>query len=356
MRQAVVHEWLSARTGSELVFEQLAQALPDADLYALTVEPGVFEDDHGRPVTPTFLNGSPMRRNRALQLALMPMAWRRLARKRDYDLVVTSSHCFSRHFTDGMACTHLSYVHAPMRYAWSSHIDERGQKIPAFARRSLQRSDRRTVASVTSFAANSNAVRERIQEYYERDAVVIHPPVDVSYFSSVEPERGEYVVAASRWIPYKRLDLAIRAAARADVPIKVLGSGPEEERLRAIAREEHPHGVEFVVQPARDKLREVIAGSRAMIFPADEDFGIIAVEAQAAGVPVVGLARGGSLDTVVDGVTGVLAADQTVEAVADALVACLAADIGSTACRAHAERFSVDAFHDSIASWIASEA
>lgn len=354
---AVVHEWLSARAGSEILFEQLASPFPRAHVFALTRDDSVDFDFSDRFVSTSLLDQiSLFRNNRALSLALMPAAWKAM-RRDGYDVVITSSHAFAREFfkpeIDGVHC---NYVHAPMRYAWNPGLDQRGDvagPIGSAARQWLRRRDIQSVTHVDSFAANSTEVADRIREFYDRDAIVIPPPVDVSFFEQAQASTGDYLMAASRWIPYKRLDLAIEVAARLDIPIKIAGSGPQEAALRALADRIHPNGVEFIVQPERPQFRELMANAAAFLFPPHEDFGIIAVEVQAAGTPVVALRAGGALDTVRDNKTGTLADVQTVESFAEATQRCLDLQLSATACREHAQQFSAEHFRRKVEGWVA---
>jgi glycosyltransferase involved in cell wall biosynthesis len=219
--------------------------------------------------------------------------------------------------------------------------------------------DRRSVKWVDHFAAISTAVQERIGRYYEREACVIHPPVDTSFYTPVhsddvseEPSGlpgGPFVLTCSRFIPYKRLDLAIRAADRVGLPIVVAGHGPGEAALRHVA-EQVRVPVIFEVSPSNERLRTLYRMASTFAFPALEDFGIVAVEAQACGTPVVGIAAGGSLDTIADGVSGVLAANQDEVALADALSRSLSLD--PQACVDHASNFSHSEFGRRIQAWV----
>ncbi|NNE72635.1 MAG: glycosyltransferase, partial [Acidimicrobiales bacterium] len=352
---AVAHEWITQRAGSEKTFEQLAAVLPHAELYALTHTDGVEIETGGRPIQTSSLDRNPLLKNRrALALPFMPAAWRNISRDH-YDLVVTSSHACAKGFRPGRDALHLSYVHAPMRYAWDREIDGRigGSIDPlAPARSVLRHWDKGSTKWVDSFAANSTAVADRIKRYYGREARVIAPPVDVDYFSAAsETERG-HLLAFSRFIPYKRIDLAVQVAADLGEPLVIAGSGPMEKELRGLADEIAPGLVTFVISPSQAELRTLYAGARALIFPAYEDFGIIPIEAQAAGCPVVGLARGGSVDTVADGSTGLLVEDQTLEAFSAGTAALLEDPIDADRCRDHAAGFSSQRFRSEIGNWI----
>lgn len=352
---AAVHEWFTKRAGSEILFEQMAKALPNAELFALTAnDPAQFDFD-GRTLTTTALQRlGPLSERRGLTLPTMPSAWNAMDPS-PFDVIVSSTHAFGREFARGHTGIHCNYVHAPMRYAWTPELDGRGDRagpLGALARHHLRRIDLRSVEWVDSFAANSRAVANRINDFYGRDATVIHPPVDVDGFMRAERNPQGYLLAASRWIPYKRMDLCIEAAARLGLPLVIAGSGPEEKNLRHLAAKAHPGGVTFVIQPPDEMLKRLLSGAEAFLFPAHEDFGIVAVEAQAAGCPVVGLAAGGSLDTVVDGETGRLSPTQEVDDYASAVSECLTTQPLQEDCRRHAQSFGRPRFRREIREWV----
>lgn len=351
---AVVHEWIQSRAGSEKTFEQLAQALPGSDLFALTHAKGVELDVDG-PIATTMLQRSTwLAEHRSAALPLMPLAWNRVT-KRSYDLVLTSSHAFSRYFPIGDA-VHLSYVHSPLRYAWLPDVDGRGSgRLLSGPRAVLRKIDRRTVDRVTEFAANSRVVAQRIEDFYSREAVVIPPPVDTDYFHRVEAppvvDVSEFVLGMSRWIPYKRLDLVIRTADRLGMPCVIAGSGPDADRLAAVA-DEVSVPVTFVHSPTDAELRALYTQASLVVFPAEEDFGIVPVEAQACGTPVVALGRGGTLDSIVDGTTGVFAETQTVDDFAAAALRARELTTTIEEFRAHTDQFSTASFRSNIRAWV----
>jgi len=359
-RIALAHEWLHARAGSEKVFEALAAIFPDADLYALTDTLGDALATQGRPVTTTFLARTPvLRHRRDLALPLMPLAWRTVT-SRGYDLVVTSSHACAKGFRPGREALHLCYCYTPMRYVWDPNDRRRGvHRLAGLGPRAvLRRWDRRSAGWVDSFAAISTAVQERIQRYYGRASTVIHPPVDTRFYTPAPDgpaadgvPAGPFVLACSRFIPYKRLDLAILAAADIGVPVVIAGSGPDETALRrAAAGAGVP--VTFEISPSDARLRDLYRGAAAFVFPALEDFGIVAVEAQACGTPVVALNHGGARDTVVDGVTGALVDAQDVAAFAKGLGRALELN-DPAACVERAAAFSPEAFEGKVRAWVA---
>jgi glycosyltransferase involved in cell wall biosynthesis len=355
VRIALAHEWLAARAGSEKTFEAMAGALPDADLYALTREPGVEFDFGGREVTTTFLDRfKATRHRRELTLPLMPLAWRWIDLRGSYDKVITSSHACVKAFPPARDALHYCYCHAPLRYAWDPAIDDRAPAVryalrPALA--ALRKWDLRSAGDVDHFAANSSAVRDRIARLYGRESRVIHPPVDTEWYTPGPGSDREGVLAVSRFIPYKRIDLAIEACAKAGIGLTVAGSGPGEANLRRLAAHS-ASDVNFEIAPSDERLRELYRSSLAVVFPANEDFGIVPVEAQACGTPVVALDVGGARDTVVDGETGYRIGDASVDLMAEAIAAVAEGRMEQAACRRNAERFSTARFVTELVEWI----
>lgn len=351
---ALCHEWLAARHGSEKTFEAMAGALPTADVYGLTWDPASGLDFGGRPVATTFLDRlRPLRGRRAVQLPLMPLAWRYASRRR-YDLVVTSSHACAKGFRPAREALHLCYCYTPMRYLWLSSIDTRRRRSPVTVPfEHLMRSwDRASVAWVDEFAAISTAVQARIEDLYDRPATVIHPPVDTDHYTPGDGGgAGGYALAVSRMVPYKRLDLAIGACHRIGHPLVVAGAGPAEAELRALAAGLGAD-VRFVVDPNDHRLRDLYRAADVLVFAAEEDFGIVPVEAQACGTPVVALNRGGTLDTVVRGTTGVLVDELDVDDFAAGIEEVLGRGFRASDCRANAERFSAARFENEFLDWV----
>lgn len=352
-RVAVVHEWVASRAGSEKVFESIAQLLPHADLYALTAAPDVELHVGNRTVHTTWLDRFDLtRRRRDLTLPVMPLAWQGL--RGTYDVVISSSHAFARVFPPARSARHFSYVHTPARYLWTPQID--GRHPPRGTGplvRLLKAIDRGTVHTTQHLAANSTETAGRVRQFYGRDAAVIPPPVDLDRLSLPAPGTSRSgLLSFGRWIPYKRVDLAIRAAHLANEPLTIAGSGPEEDALRRLV---HAVGanVRFERAPSDDRVATLLHTHRALLFPGREDFGIVPVEAAASGLPTIAYGAGGALDTVIGGVNGWLVHEQSPEAFADTIVASRADDLDRGTMRRHARRFDAAAFRRAIRNWLA---
>ncbi|GAB3801994.1 glycosyltransferase [Micromonospora zhanjiangensis] len=349
---ALVHEWFSATGGSENVFLAMHELVPHARGFVLWREP---DAGRGEQYQQSWLARTPLRRSKALALPVMPLAWRSLTRQ-PFDVVISSSHAFAHLVRTGPAAhtRYLSYVHSPARYLWSPDFDGRGANpLLAAPRRALRAVDVRLSRHVHSYAANSVEVRSRIRRFWGRDARVIHPPVDVEYFTdapaAVRDQERRYLLGVGRWVAYKNFDLMVEIAEAAGEPLVIAGSGPQETALRrAAGRASVP--VAFEPRPSRERLRELYWGASALLYPAHEDFGIIPVEAQACGTPVLGLRRGGLLETVVEGRTGFLLDDTDPASYARAVRRLGELDRPGTV--AHAATFSTEVFRDAMTRWV----
>jgi glycosyltransferase involved in cell wall biosynthesis len=348
---ALVHEWFSATGGSEAVFLRIAGLLPEAERFVLWRERNAF----GADLRESWMARTPLRRSKALALPLMPVAWRTLSRQH-FDVVISSSHAFAHTVKLGSPerTRYLSYVHSPARYVWSPIVDGRGSARGLGGPRwILQNVDRRLSRHVHAYAANSAEVRQRIRTYWKRDAEVIHPPVDTEYFADAPLDQRDqprdYLLGIGRWIAYKRFDMMIAIAEQSGVPLIIAGSGPDEVRLRrAAAKVSVP--VTFEIRPSTERLRELYWGAKALLFPGLEDFGIVPVEAQACGTPVIGLNRGGLLETVIDGETGYLVDGTTAGPYVDAIER--VDKLSRATIGVHAAQFSAPSFDRRMAEWI----
>jgi glycosyltransferase involved in cell wall biosynthesis len=358
----IVHEWLEPHGGAENVIQELRFAFPDAALRVLwNDDPARFPPSDTRE---TWLARTPLRRHKALAIPAMLAAWRQLP-DRDVDWVLASSHLFAHHarLRHQRGVRKLAYVYTPARYIWEPELDARGSsRVARTAAKPLRRIDRRRAQEVDEIVAISAFVRQRIRTAWGRDAAVIYPPVDVDAYLAdpapalTEPERvlldalpDEFLLGASRWVRYKRLDLVIETAAETGLPVVIAGSGPEGDALRALARE---RGVaaHFLDRPSRPLLSALYRRAVAYVFPGIEDFGIMPVEAMAAGTPVIGRAVGGVSETVQNGVTGILVDDFEPESVRAAVSA--AREVDPADCRARAAAFSPSGFSSAMREWI----
>ena len=360
MKTAIVHEWLSTYAGSERVLEQLLEIYPHADLFAVvdTLPDSEREFLRGRLPTTSFIQRLPFARTKfRAYLPLMPLAMEQLDLS-GYDLVISSNHAVAKGVITGPGQLHVSYMHSPMRWAWDlqhQYLAEsgltrglKGALLGPLVRgllHYLRGWDQRSSAGVDRFVANSQFIARRIRKAYRRDAEVIHPPVDIERFA-LRHAKEDFYLSASRMVPYKRVPLIVEAfAAMPDKRLVVIGDGPEYERVR---RDLPPNVTLLGFQPAA-QLVDWMQRARALVFAAEEDFGIAPVEAQACGTPVIAYGRGGSLETVRDrgpAPTGLFFMEQTASAIQDAVLRFEATSesFGPDACRAHAEGFSAPIF------------
>src|SRR5262245_40375538 len=314
--------------GGERCLEVFCEVFPDADLFSLLHVPGsVSAPIEGRRVVPSFVQRLPAVATRyRYYLPLFPSAVEAFD-LRGYDLVLSSSHCVAKGARPPAGAPHVSYCFTPMRYVWDLYDDYFGSGagflartvMPPVAAR-LRRWDRAASARVDRFVAISRHVAARIDRCYGRTADVVHPPVDVDRFEPAHGDDDGFYLIVSALAPYKRLDLAIQAAARLGRRLLIVGWGPEERRLRALAGP----GVEFLGRRSDPEVAELYRRCRAVLFPGVEDFGIVPLEAMAAGRPVIAFGAGGALETVIPPggerpPTGLFFDAQTVDALAEAM-------------------------------------
>ncbi len=356
MRVALVHDWLTGRRGGERVLEQLALLFPDADCYTLVHVPGsTFEAIERLRIHTSPLSDLPGARDHYRKLLpAMPWAIERFA-PLDADLVVSTSHAVAKGIRTTPDTPHVCYCFTPMRYVWDQAEAYLGRGVrralAAPLAAWLRRWDARTSTPdrVTRFVAISRCVADRIGRHYDREADVLYPGVDTERIRPSGAPPGDFHLLVGGFVPYKREDVAIEAFARMGRPLVVVGDGPTRARLEAGA----PDHVRFTGRVSDAELADLYARCRALVYPQDEDFGIIAVEAQAAGRPVVAFARGGATETVVPlddargrAPTGVWFEEQTPQALAAAVELLEARPLAfdPDAIRTHAETFSNERF------------
>lgn len=364
MSGVLVHEWLSERGGSENVVVELSRVFPDAPIIALWDDaPQRFAA--GR-VRETWLSKTPLRNHKSLALPLMPTTWRHLGSS-DAEWMLCSSHLFAHHARLTGAQEDIRkyvYAHTPARYIWTPELDARGAGFVArTVSKPLQVLDRRRAQEAHAVAANSEYVARRIENTWNRDSTVIYPPVRVSSFAHDDAEghlSGEeevalaalpetFLLGASRFVPYKRLDVAIDAGIATGIPVVIAGDGPDGPRLRNLA-DRSPGLVTFIENPSQALLRALYRRAMVFVFAAIEDFGIMPVEAMAAGTPVIANAIGGAAESVLHGITGALLESFDPASLRNAVE--LAAGSRPEDCSARAWEFDVSVFDAKISSWV----
>jgi glycosyltransferase involved in cell wall biosynthesis len=358
---ALVHDYLLVRRGAERTFEAIAECWPEAPIYTLLYDPegseGRFE---GRDIRTSHLQrlGTSQANFRRLLPAFPAAA--RLLPVQGHQIVISSSSAFAHAVRPGPGARHVCYCHSPFRYAWFEQ--ERAlEEVPPAARSVLaatlagiRAADRGAARGVTSYLANSEITRDRILSYWGRESDVVHPPVEVERFGPATTARpggrNRSLLVVCELVAHKRVEVALEAAALAGLPITVVGDGPERGRLEA--RYAASGVAEFAGRIDDAELDRLYAASLALVLPNTEEFGIAAVEAQAAGRPVIAAAAGGALETVVDGETGILVAPGDVESLAQALAETDFDGFDPTRIAAHAQRFSRERFKRRLTQWV----
>ena len=408
MQLAIVHDWLNQMGGAEAVLETLVEMFPRAPIYtSIYWRKGMPARYQGWDIRTTWLDHAPgIHRHQQPYLALYPRAWSSLNLSK-YDLILSNKSGFCHgvrtnsgvrtddgvrtnsgvrtdsgvhpndgSYTDSGVCTdnrslrrnsrgirqngpsksalHVCYCLAPTRYVWNFDDYARSEGLARLPRCALKplgalmrRWDFAAAQRVDHFIAISHEIQARIAKHYQRESVVIYPPVDLQRYRP-QPQPGDYFLIVSRLIPYKRIDLAIRAFNRLGLPLVIAGSGRDHARLEKLAQP----NIQFLGRVPEADLPDLMARCRALVFPGYEDFGITPVEAQASGRPVIAFGAGGALDTVIEGQTGVLFQPQTVESLIDGVQRFNAMRFDPQIARSNAERFSADVFKQKLGDFL----
>ena len=357
-RVALVHDWLTGMRGGEKVLEEMLRLFPDAEIFTLFHFPGTVSPLlESRPIHTTFLQGLPALRSRYRHyLPLFPRAIESID-LHGFDLVLSTSHCVAKGVRAPEGIPHVCYCHTPMRYVWDQQkVYFPPSRSPVALVRDallarLRRWDRRTADRPSRYLANSSFVRDRIHRYYERDAAVLAPPVDIEFFQpDPELEQRTHLLCVAALNPYKKVGEAIEAAARLDLPLAVVGTGPDQDHLRR--RIEALGAQDRIVLHGRvsaDELRRLYQRAIAFVQPGIEDFGIAAVESLASGTPVVAAAFGGVLDIVQDLSDGVLFdREGGVDALVDAIERVADLDFDPVQAAQRAQRFATPNFRSRL--------
>ena len=360
MKVAIVHDWFVVYAGAERVVEQLLELYPEADLFS-TVD--FLPDDKrdfikNKKIHTTFIQNFPgARKHYRSYLPLMPLAIEQLDLS-GYDLIISSSSCVAKGVITGPDQIHICMCYTPVRYAWDlqhQYLQEAGMTkglkswLARIILHYIRMWDLRTVNNVDHFIAISKYIERRIKKYYRRESTVIYPPVDVDKFELCK-EKEDYYLTASRMVPYKKIKLIVEAFNEMpDKKLVVIGDGPEFAKTKAIAKE----NINMMGYQTYEVLKEKMQHAKAFIFAAEEDFGITPIEAQACGTPVIAYGKGGALETVKDGKTGVFFWKQNKDSIKCAVKEFTnETKIYSENCRKNAETFSINKFRDNLQDYV----
>ncbi len=346
MNVALAHDWLTGMRGGENVLELLCNGFQSAPIYTLIHNrPSVSAAINRHPLQTSWLNSLPgIYESYRNMLPMFPSAIRSMKLEKT-DLLISTSHCVAKGIGRPEGGKHVCYCFTPMRYAWLFHDEYFGRNpakriLIAPMLSWLRRWDRKSSDGVDHFIAISEHVRQRIQLFYNRDADVVFPPVDTLYYTPESERSGDFDLIVSALVPYKRVDLAVQTYTRMGWPLKIVGIGGDLDKLRELAGP----NVEFLQWQSREAIRELYRDCRCLVFPGEEDFGIVPVEAQACGAPVLAFARGGALETVSRDISGIFFEAQTEESLIEGVQRLAARSWDSSAIRAHAESFSAQRF------------
>ncbi len=358
MRVAFIHDWLNGMRGGERCLEAVCELYPDADLYSLFHEPGKLSPTvEAMRIHTSFVQKLPyVFKKYRHYLPLFPVAIEQFD-LRKYDLIVSLSHCVANGVITRPQSCHIGYTFTPMRYAWDLYQDYFGGDrarglsryiIPYFMNY-LRIWDTAASKRVDHFVAISEYIQKRIEKHYRRPADVMYPPVNTDFYTPASEEiPGEFFLIVSAFAPYKKLDLAIEAFNRLGQPLKIIGQGQDIKRLQSLAQP----NIEFLGALSDEEVRDRYRRCKALIFPGEEDFGIVPVEAQACGRPVLAFARGGILETTVENETAIWFHEQKADAITSAVKEFESHTFSQKTIRDNALRFAKSRFQQEMQTYI----
>lgn len=358
MKIAIVTDWLTNYGGAESVISALHDLYPEAPVYTTIFKPKHMKELGNLPdVRTSYLQKIPMAKHQWL-LSLMPAAVEMMDLD-EYDVVLSSCHSVSKGVITKPNTLHISYCHTPMRYAWEDwDFESRLKKFPKFLHRRIRKEIKKirewdycAAQRVDSYIANSSHIGKQIEKHYQRSSDVIYPPVHTEKFRPIKNPTEDYYFSVGRLIPYKKFDLLVETFNQLGEKLVIAGAGPELEKLRRLAGP----NVEILGFVNDEKLVDLYQNCRAFLFPQIEDAGIVPLEAMACGRPVIALNRGGSLDTMIDGETGVFFEDQTMASLEAAIRKFKKMEFSSVFIRKHAEKFDVEHFKKKIRNFVEKE-
>jgi glycosyltransferase involved in cell wall biosynthesis len=359
MRVALVHDYLVQYGGAERVLECFCDLFPDAPIFTLVHDKeamhGIFADKN---IKTSFLQKIPLAKKRhRIFPPLMPMAIEQFDLSK-YDLVISDSSSYAKGVITGPDTLHICYMHTPMRYAWDDchkythdfYFPKLIKKLVPCLMNYIRIWDKVSAERVDFIIANSNFVKKRIKKYYRKDAYVIHPPVNYDKYY-ISRKVDDYFLMVGRLIAYKRFDIAIKAFNKLGLPLKIIGRGPEMDRLKKMAKP----NIEFLGRVPDERLVDYYARCQAFVFPQEEDFGIVAIEALASGRPVIAFRGGDIVEHIEDGKTGIFFEKQNPSGIIDAIAKFDAVSFDSNYIRNQAEKFDKSLFKARIKDYISKE-
>lgn len=359
LKVAIIQEWLTTMGGSEKVVQAIAEIYPEADIFTLVADKKLITElgFDKRKITTSLIQKLPLGLKKyKTYLPIFPFAIEQFDLSK-YDVIISSNHAVSKGVLTTNDQLHITYCHSPIRYAWDLHhqyLKEEGLGFGLkglLARYFLHRIriwDFMSSVRPDFYISNSNFIAKRIQKVYQKQASTIYPPIEIDDFI-LETVKDSYYVTSSRMVPYKKIDLIVEAFSKMpDKRLIVIGDGPDYNKIKGKASS----NVEFTGYLSFSELILKLQKARAFVFAAIEDFGMLPVEAQACGTPVIALGKGGSLETVKDGITGVLFPDQTVESLIAGVLRFETLEFDYRIIRAHAETFSRDVFKDTFKAFV----
>ena len=353
MKLAIVHDWLTNMGGAEQVVINFKEIYKDAPIYTTFYNPNNLDEKlKNLDVKTSFLQKKKMVTNHKKYFPLMPLAFEDFDLN-GYDVILSSSSSCAKGVITKPGSIHVCYCHTPMRYAWEKrdeYLEGMGslkKKLIKILLHYMRIWDYSSSARVDYFIANSTEVQKRIKKHYKRDSIVINPPVRCNLFN-VSDTDGDYYFIVSRLVGYKRFDLAVQACSQLGKKLVVIGDGPEKDKLMSLANE----NVTFLGRQPDDVVKKYMSECKALLYPGEEDFGIVPVEAQACGRPVIAFGKGGVLDSVIPGKTGVFFKEQSVESLKNAILEFEKLQFNKQEIREHALGFDESVFQRKISEFV----
>jgi glycosyltransferase involved in cell wall biosynthesis len=345
LRIALVHDWLTVNGGAERVLSSLHELFPQAPIYTTIYNPANFPEFKNAAINTSYLNNIPQAQKRhPLLIPLMPKAIESF-NLQDFDLIISDSHACAKGAIKRKDALHICYCHTPLRYVWFPELDSRANSsyLRRFAANRLKKWDLATIDRVDKYFANSRFIQQRIKKIYDRNSDVIYPPVDTEKWQPAK-KVSNYFLYVSRLVDYKRPDIIIEAFNKLGLPLKIVGQGPEYQKLKSFAMP----NIEFLGRVSDETLKEVYSQCLAFIYPSIEDFGIVPVEVMASGRPVLAISQGGAAETVIDSKTGLHFNEQTPESIVETIKLFNPENFNPNFIRQWAETFDKKVFQEKI--------